>query len=98
MRGLAALAVVAFACGGKDPTTPGDGSAPPPVDGRPDAGDTTRPEIVTTTPLDDEPDRPVTQVFTVTFSEPIDPATVTASSLYLHVANVPVPATIATCR
>jgi len=95
MRRLVVL-VAACACGGKDPATPGDGSAPPPpVDARPDAADTTRPEIVATTPLDDEPDRPVSQTFTVTFSEPIDPATVTASAFYMHVANVPVPAAIA---
>jgi len=81
------LFVLAIGCGGSQPMTPPPADANPAADARPDAADRVPPEIVSTTPADDEGDRPVTQAFTAKFSEPIDPATVTDQTFFMFAGS-----------
>ena len=75
-------AVVLASCGG-DGTGPGNG-----------AGDTTPPNVVGTNPTSGELDVAVTTALTVSFSEPVDPVTVTLASFILQAGATGVGGTV----
>lgn len=86
MRVLIFAMSAVVACGGDAEDTPEDGprgDAPPAVDGS--NTDQKRPEITSTDPLDDAEDRPLSQTVAIKFSEPIDPSTVTTTSVHMFV-------------
>ncbi|OFW60302.1 MAG: hypothetical protein A2133_10085 [Actinobacteria bacterium RBG_16_64_13] len=59
------------------------------------AGAVSAPQVVSTDPVDNQPDCPIFQTFKVTFDQDMDPATLTGTTLYIYVASgFPLPATV----
>jgi hypothetical protein len=89
------FAVSAVGCGGSS-DNPSDGStggdAPPAADAP--TNDRKPPEIASVDPFDDAEDRPLNQTVTVTFSEPIDPATANATSIHMFVGPTDIAGTV----